>query len=39
MPSMPLEVTRRVGRFSGQEWALNAAIALQGPEWDQPRLG
>jgi dienelactone hydrolase len=38
MPSMPLEVIRRVRRFSGQEWALNAAIALQGPEWDQPRL-
>ncbi|MBC8135002.1 MAG: hypothetical protein H8F28_03840 [Fibrella sp.] len=39
MPTMPLDVTRRVSRFSQQRWILDALIKLMGVEWDQGRLG
>ncbi len=38
MPSMPLEVTRRVPRNAEQKWLLNSIIGLLGPDWDQGRL-
>lgn len=39
MPNMPLELSRRVDRFSEQRWVLDAIIRLMGVEWDQGRLG
>ena len=39
MPTMPLDVTRRVKRFSEQRWLLDTIISLMGPDWDQGRLG
>ena len=39
MPTMPLNVTRRLKRFSEQRWLLDAIINLMGPEWDQGRMG
>jgi len=38
MPSMPLEVTRRVARNAEQKWLLDSVIGLLGPDWDQGRL-
>lgn len=38
MPSMPLEVTRRVARNAEQKWLLDSIIGLLGPDWDQGRL-
>ncbi len=38
MPTMPLEVTRRVQRWSDQKWLLDTVIGLLGPDWDQGRL-
>ncbi len=38
MPSMPLEVSRRVVRNAEQKWLLDSIIGLLGPDWDQGRL-
>jgi cephalosporin-C deacetylase-like acetyl esterase len=38
MPTMPLDVTHNVKRFSEQQWMLDAIIHLIGVDWDQGRL-
>ena len=37
MPTLPIEIIRRVPRLLGQRWLVDLAIHQLGPDWDQGR--